>query len=187
MIVLSLRRSKASGPSYRSDMSKRKRTYQNKMWEAARLYRREADKCTEVRAYFMAIVARGCQLEALLRVFDFVENRRPKDRCYNLNSSIDRAFKRHWIPHDALRYWKSKHPVPLKTWLHGIREARNGVHAHLFQKGLPTRRTVANITYVVDAMYSFLETKNARNLMAALHKRGDISTTEYRAWKKRQK
>lgn len=76
------------------------------MWEAARLYRKEADKCTKVRAYFMAIVARGCELEALLRIFDFVENRRPKDRYSNLNALIDRAFKRHWIPHDALRHWR---------------------------------------------------------------------------------
>jgi hypothetical protein len=166
---------------------KTQRIYQNKMWEAARLYRKEADKCTKVRAYFMAIVARACELEALLRIFDFVENRQPKDRCYNLNALIDRAFKRHWIPHDALRYWKNEQPGPLKTWLHEIREARNGVHAHLFQKDLAIRRTVANITYVVHAMYSFLETKNVRNFMKALHERGEISDAEYRAWKRKQK
>src|SRR5712671_4799880 len=117
----------------------------------------------------MAIVARGCELEALLRIFDFVENRRPKDRCYNLNALIDRAFKRHWIPHDALRYWKQAERIPLKRWLHEIREARNGVHAHLFQKDLATRQTVANISFVVHAMYSFLEAKNARNVMKHLH------------------
>lgn len=36
--------------------------------------------------------------------------------------------------------------VPLKTWLHGVREARNGVHALLFDKHLATRQTVVNIT-----------------------------------------
>jgi hypothetical protein len=166
---------------------KTKRVYQNKMWAAARLYCKEAEKCTKARAYFMAIVARGCELEALLRIFDFVESRRPKDRCYNLNASIDRAFKRHWIPHDALRYWKKAEHTPLKTCLHEIREARNGVHAHLFQKGLVTRQTVANITFVVHAMYSFLETKNARNFMKHLHEIGEISDAEYRAWKKKRK
>lgn len=166
---------------------KTKRVYQNKMWEAARLYRREADKCCKARAYFMAIVARGCELEALLRIFDFVENRRPKDRCYNLNALVDRAFKRHWIPNDALRYWKKEQPVSLKTWLHGIRETRNGVHAHLFQKGLAARRVVDNVTFVVRAMYSFLDTRNARNLMAHLHRRGEVSDAEYKAWRKKQK
>lgn len=134
----------------------------------------------------MAIVARGCELEALLRLFDFVENRRPKDRRHNLNGLIDRAFKRRWIPHDALRFRKKAEHTPLKTWLHGIREARNGVHAHLFQKDLATRRTVANITYVVHAMYSFLETKNARNFMRLLHEKGGISHAEYNAWKRKQ-
>lgn len=132
----------------------------------------------------MATVARGCELEALLRIFDFVENRRPKDRCYNLNSLIERAFKRHWIPHDALRYWKKEQRVPLKTWLQGIREARNGVHAHLFNKDLAARQTVANITFVVHAMYSFLEIRNARNLMKHLHESGEVSDAEYKAWKK---
>lgn len=164
---------------------KAKRIYQNKMWGAARFYCKEAGKCTTARAYFMALVARGCELEVLLRIFDFVENRRPKDRCYNLNRLIDRAFKRHWIPHDALRYWKKHQPVPLKTWLHGVREARNGVHAHLFDKDVATRRAVANITFVVHAMYSFLETKNSRNLMKALHERGEISTAEYNDWKRK--
>jgi hypothetical protein len=166
---------------------KARRIYQKKMWEAARLYRKEADKCYKARAYFMAIVARGCELEALLRIFDFVENRRPKDRSYNLNGLIDRAFKRHWIPHDALRHWKKAERIPLKTYLHAIREARNGVHAHLFQKNLVTRRTMANITFVVHAMYSFIETRNARNLMKALHARSEVSDSEYRAWKKEQK
>jgi hypothetical protein len=166
---------------------KTKRVYQNKMWAAARLYCKEAEKCTKARAYFMAIVARGCELEALLRIFDFVESRHPKDRCYNVIALIDRAFKRHWIPHDALRYWKTAEHTPLKTCLHEIREARNGVHAHLFRKGLVTRQAAANITFVVHAMYSFLEMKNARNFMKHLHERGEISDAEYRAWKKKQK
>jgi hypothetical protein len=166
---------------------KTKRVYQNKMWEAARLYRKEADKCSKARAYFMAIVARGCELEALLRIFDFVENRHPKDRCYKLDSLINRAFKRHWIPHDALQYWKKAGHTSLKICLHDIREARNGVHAHLFQKDLATRRAAANITFVVHAMYSFLETKNARNFMKHLHERGEISTAEYNACKRKQK
>jgi len=165
---------------------KTKRVYQNNMWEAARLYRKEADKCYKAGAYFMAVVARGCELEALLRIFDFVENRRPKDRCYNLNALIDRAFRRHWIPHDALRRWKRAQRIPLKKYLHAIREARNGVHAHLFQKGLVTRQTAANITVVVHAMYSFLETKNARNFMNALHERGEISSAEYNAWRRKR-
>ncbi len=135
----------------------------------------------------MAIVARGCELEALLRIYDFVDTRRPKDRCYNLKGLIDRAFKRHWIPHDALRYWKKAEHTPLKTCLHDIREARNGVHAHLFDKHLVTSRAVANITFVVHSMYSFLEIKNARNFMKLLHERGEISNAEYRSWKKKQK
>jgi hypothetical protein len=49
------------------------------------------------------------------------------------------------------------------------------VHAHLFERDLFTRRTVANVTYLVHAMYSFLETKNARNLMRHLHEKGEIS------------
>jgi hypothetical protein len=44
---------------------------------------------------------------------------------------------------------------------------------------------VANITFVVHAMYSLIETKNSRNLMKALHARGEVSDTEYRAWKKK--
>jgi hypothetical protein len=166
---------------------KTRRIFQKKMWDAARLYRKEADKCQKARANFMAIVARGCELEAVLRIYDFVETRRPKDRCYNLKGLIDRAFKRHWIPHDALRYWKKAERTPLKTCLHDIREARNGVHAHVFDKHLVTRRAVANITFVVHAMYSFLEIKNARNFMKHLHQRGEISDVEYRAWKKKQK
>jgi hypothetical protein len=70
---------------------KTKRVYQNKTWTAARLYCKEAEKCTKARSYFMAIVARGCELEALLRIFDFVESCRTKDRCYNLNALIDRC------------------------------------------------------------------------------------------------
>ena len=165
---------------------RKKRVYQDRMWEAARLYCREAEKCTKARAYFSAIVARGCEMEALLRIFDFVENRRPNDRCKQLHDLINRAFARHWIPHDALRYWRKAEHTPLKTCLHDIREARNGVHAHLFDKGLVKRRVVANVTFVVHAMYSFLETKNARNLMNHLHQRGEITSTEYRAWKRNQ-
>lgn len=172
-----------------TDVAKRKTKHanQNKMWEAARLYGKEADKCQKARAYFMAVVARGCKLEALLRIFDFVENRRPKDRCYNLNGLIDRAFERHWIPHDALRYWKKEQDVSLKTWFHGIREARNGVHAHLLDKRLATRQTVVKVTFVVHAMYSFLETKNARNLMQHLHERGEISDTSTRPGRRNEK
>ena len=169
-------------------MKKRtKRVYQNKMWEAARFYCKEAEKCYKARAYFSAIVARGCELEALLRIFDFVENRRPEDRCQQLKWLIDRAFTRHWIPHDALRYWKKAEHTPLKTCLHEIREARNGVHAHLFNRDLVTRQTVANIAFVVHAMYSFLETKNSRNFMKHLYEEGEISEAEYKAWKKKQK
>jgi hypothetical protein len=50
-----------------------------------------------------------------------------------------------WIRHDAIRYWKKEQHVPLKIWLHGIREARNGELAHLFDKDVATRQTVANI------------------------------------------
>jgi hypothetical protein len=156
------------------------------MWEAARLYCKEAEKCYKARAYFSAIVARSCELEALLRIFDFVESRRAKDRCYHLKGLIDRAFARHWIPHDALRHWKKAERVPLKTCLHEIREARNGVHAHLFERGLVTRHVAANITFLVHAMYSFLEIKNARNLMKGLHEKGEVSDAEYRAWQKKQ-
>jgi hypothetical protein len=115
---------------------KTKRVYQNKMWDAARFYCKEAEKCYKARAYFSALVARGCELEALLRLFDFVENRRPKDRCKQLYWLINRVFARHWIPHDALRYWKKAERIPLKTCLHEIREARNGVHAHLFERDI---------------------------------------------------
>lgn len=157
------------------------------MWDAARLYSKEAERCFKARAYFFAIVARTCELEALLRIFDFVENRRPKDRCKKLYWLINRAFARHWIPHDALRYWKKNEKIPLKDCLHEVREIRNGVHAHLFMKNLATRQTAASVTYVVDAMYSFLEVKNARNLMKHLHEDGKISGAEYRAWEKGQK
>jgi len=102
------------------------------MWAAAKFYCKEAERCTKARAYFSAIVARGCELEALLRIFDFVETRRLKDRCKQLHGLINRAFAKHWIPHDALRHWKKAESVPLKTCLHEVREARNGVHAHLF-------------------------------------------------------
>jgi hypothetical protein len=145
------------------------------MWDAARFYCKEAEKCDKARAYFSAIVVRGCELEALLRIFDVVENRRPEGRCKQLFWLINRAFSRHWIPHDALRYWRKAEHTPVKTCLHEIREARNGVHRHLFERGLVTRRTAANMTFVVHAMYSFLEIKNARNFMKRLHERGGNS------------
>jgi hypothetical protein len=164
----------------------KKRVYQNKMWAAAKLYRKEAEKCFKAKAYFSAMVARGCELEALLRIFDFVQTKRSKDRCYNFYCLINRAFKNHWIPHDALRAWKMAESASLKTCLHDIREARNGLHAHLFQKDLVKRRVVVNVTYVVEAMFSFLEIKNARNLMRHLREKGSVSDAEYRAWKKEQ-
>jgi hypothetical protein len=163
---------------------KRKRVYQSRMWDAAKLYCREAEKCYTARAYFSALVARGCELEALLRIFDFVENARPKDRCKDFFGLINRAFVRHWIPHDALRHWKKGKNPPLKECLHEIRKARNGVHAHLVEKSLVTRQTVANITYVVHSMYSFIEIKNARNLMKHLYEAGEISRGEYNDWRR---
>jgi len=165
---------------------KSKRVYLKKMAEAAQFYRKEAEKCYKARAYFSALVARSCELEALLRLFDFVENIRPKDRCQNLNWLINRAFARHWIPHDALRHWKKTERAPLKAVLHEIREARNGVHANLFEKRLAKAQTVKNVTFVVHAMYSFLKVKNARNFMKHLHERGEISDAEYRKWMKGQ-
>ena len=68
-----------------------------------------------------------------------------------------------------------------------IREARNGVHAHLFEKGLATARTLKNVTFAVNAMYSFIETKNARNFMKHLYERGEIPAAEYRRWMKGQR
>jgi hypothetical protein len=163
-----------------------KRVSQNKMWTAARFYCAEAKKCLKAKAYFSAVVARGSELEALLRIFDFVEARKPKDRCRDFYGLINRAFKKHWIPHDALRAWKKAEHTPLKVCLHEIRKARNGVHAHLFNKDLAKRHLAANITYVVHAMYSFLEIKNARIFMQNLHDSGHVSDAEYRAWKKKQ-
>jgi hypothetical protein len=163
---------------------KAKRANQNKIWDAAKFYCRDANKCYKSRAYFSALVTRCCELEALLRIFDFVETRRPKDRCKQLQGLINRAFAKHWIPHDVLRYWKKHQQTSLKTCLHELREARNGVHAHLFQKDLFTRRTASNVTYLVHSMYEALEIKNARNLMAALYERGDITPREYWAWKR---
>jgi hypothetical protein len=163
-----------------------KRANPTKMWEAARFYRKEADKCQKARAYFSGIVARGCELEAILRIFDFVDTRRPKDRCTSLNWLINRALTRHWIPHDALRAWNKTERLPLKSYLHAVREARNGVHAHLFDESLMSRRTMVDITYVVHSVYSFLEIRNARNLMKGLRDCGEISAAEYRAWEKKQ-
>jgi hypothetical protein len=165
---------------------RKKRLYQRKMWEAVELYRKDADKCYKARAYFSALVTRACELEALLRTFDFIETRRAKDRCHSFKGLVDRAFAKHWIPHDGLAYWKKTHGTPLKGWLYEIIEARNGVHAHLFQKDLFTRRTAANVSYVVHTMYDLITIKNSRNLMRHLHERGEISAQEYKAWKKRQ-
>lgn len=163
----------------------RKRVYQTRMWEAARFYRKEAEKSYKAKAYFCALVARGCELEALLRIFDLVETSKPKDRCGTLNGLINRAFKKHWIPHDALRYWKKTEGVSLKMCLHDLREARNGVHAHLFEKDLFTRRTAANVAYLVRSMYEAIEIKNARNFMYRLYARGEITPAEYWLWKKK--
>lgn len=167
-------------------IQKPKRVYQKNLWRAAKFYSKEAEKCYRAKAYFSVIVNRGCALEALLRIFDFVETPRPKDRCKNFYWLINRALARHWIPHDALRYWKQQQETPLKTCLHEVREVRNGVHAHLFDIRLVSRRTAMNVSYVVDAMFAFLEIKNARNLMENLHRQGKISNAEYRAWKKKQ-
>ena len=73
---------------------KQKRVNQQRMWDAAKFYCKEAYKSHKAKAYFCALVARGCELEALLRIFDFVENRRPKDRCQKLYWLIERAFGR---------------------------------------------------------------------------------------------
>lgn len=162
------------------------RVYTSRMWVAARMYRADAAKCYKARAYFSAVVASACQLEALLRIFDFVNARRARDRCHSLNGLINRAFLRHWIPHDGLSYWKRHQRIPLKTCLMEVREARNGVHAHLFKKGLFTRRTAQNVAYLVETTADLLETKNARNLMRDLHAGGHISAREYNTWKRRQ-
>jgi hypothetical protein len=163
----------------------RKRLYQKKLWDAAKFYCKEAQKSHKAKAYFCALVARASELEALLRIFDLVETRKPKDRCRDLYGLINRAFVRHWVPHDALRWWKSRQDTTLKPYLHEIREARNGVHAHLFQKNLFTRRTSANVTYLVHSVYSAIEIKNARNLMWGLYASGEISPAEYWTWKKK--
>jgi len=157
------------------------------MWDAAKFYCKEAEKCQKARAYFSALVARGAELEAVLRIFDFVENRRPKDRCEKLYWLVERAIARRWIPNDALRWWNKTQGQPLKVVLHEIREARNGVHAHLFQKDLFTRRTVSNVTYIVHMVHDALEIKNARNLMSHLYKRGEITPAKYWAWKRGRK
>jgi hypothetical protein len=164
---------------------KQKRVYQQQMWDAAKFYCKEAERSHRAKAYFCALVARASELEALLRIFDFVETRKAKDRSRDLYGLINRAFMKHWVPHDALRWWKKTHGVPLKECLHEIREARNGVHAHLFQKDLFTRRTAANVTYLVHSMYAAFEIKNSRILMWALYARDEISPAEYWAWKKK--
>jgi len=164
----------------------RKRVYPQKMWDAARRYRKEAEKSHKAKAYFCAVVARGSELEAVLRIFDFMEARKSKDRCRDLYGLINRAFKKHWIPHDALRYWKKTEGTTLKTCLHDLREARNGVHAHLFRKDLFTRRTATNVAFLVRSVYEALEIRNARNLMYTLYAKGDITPSEYWAWKKKR-
>jgi hypothetical protein len=164
---------------------KKTRVRQNRLWEAARFYRKEAKKCHRAKAYFSALVARVCELEALLRIFDQVETRRSKDRCRNLHSLINRAFAKHWIPHDALRYWRKTQGFSLKDCLHEVREARNGVHAHLFKRDLFTRTTATNVRVIVESMFAALQIKNSRNLMFALYAAGEITPREYWAWKKR--
>ena len=164
---------------------KRKRVSQKRMWIAARFYRKEADKAHKARAYFCSIVARGAELEALLRIFDMVETNKLKDRCRDLHGLINRAFAKHWVPHDALRWWKKTHASSMKPWLHEVREARNGVHAMLFRKDLFTRRTSSNVAYIVRSMYEAIEIKNSRNLMWALYAGGEITPKEYWAWKKK--
>jgi hypothetical protein len=67
---------------------------------------------SSIKAYFSAIVTRGCELEAVLRIFDFFDSGRSKDRCKNLRGLINQVFARHWIPHDALRYWKKTKHTP---------------------------------------------------------------------------
>jgi len=166
---------------------KQKHVSQKEMWEAAKIYRSEGDKAFKAKAYFCAFVARGCELEALLRIFDFVETESPKDRCYNLNGLINRAFAKRWIPNDALRWWKEHQGGPLKPWLHFIRESRNGVHAHLFQKDLFTRATVSDVSYVVRQMYTSIENRNARNLMRHLYETGEVTAAEYRDWQRKDR
>ena len=156
------------------------------MWDAARLYCSDADKSDKAKAYFCTLVARCCELEALLRIFDFVENRKAKNRCHDLYGLINRAFKKHWIPHDALSWWKETQGTPLKLWLQEIRKARNGVHATLFQKHLVNRQTARNVTAIVHTMYEALEIKNSRNLMKALYERGEITPEEYWALRKKR-
>jgi hypothetical protein len=165
--------------------AKTKRVYQDKLWHAARLYRNEAEKCYKARAYFSAMVARGCELEALLRIFDFVETRRARDRCHSFNALVNRAFAKHWFPHDGLKYWKRSERVPLKRCLHELREARNGVHANLFQKDLVSRRAAANVTFLVQSVGDLLQIKNGRQLMKHAYESGEISRAGYNAWKKK--
>ena len=59
------------------------------------------------------------------------------------------------------------------------------MHAHLFQKDFFTRRTAANVSYLVRSTFELLEIKNARNLMQTLYDKGEISAQEYSAWKKK--
>jgi hypothetical protein len=41
-------------------------------------------KILQSQGVFCLLVARSCELEALLRIYDLVETRKPKDRCHNL-------------------------------------------------------------------------------------------------------
>jgi ABC-type branched-subunit amino acid transport system ATPase component len=61
------------------------------------------------------------------------------------------------------------------------------MHANLFKKNLVTRQTVANITFVVHAMYSFLETKNARKFMKHVHERAKSLIRSTRLGRKNRK
>jgi len=168
----------------RKKRNKPKRVYQRNMWKAGRLYHREAQRAHKAGAYFCAVVARACEMEALLRLFDILETKSPKDRCHSLSGLINRAFKKHWIPHDALRWWKQAQRVSFKECLHEVREARNGVHAHLFDKKVFTRRTSSNVSYIVEQVWAALKIKNDRNLMFHLYQRGDITPKKYWAWRR---
>jgi hypothetical protein len=44
---------------------KQKRVYQQKMWNAATFYGKEAEKSYKAKAYFCALVARGCETGSL--------------------------------------------------------------------------------------------------------------------------
>ncbi len=176
----------ASVTEMKAKRQKQQRASPPRMWSAVYFYRDEAKRCMRSRAYFSALLAHAARLEALLRIFDFVDTPTPKDRAYKFSTLINRAFKRHWIPHDALRVWNANESQPMKTYLHNVREARNGVHANVFEKKVATREIATNVEYIVESVGACLEVRNARSLMRTLHNRGDISTREYNDWKKGQ-